>query len=287
MYLLVIYAKIYRANYLYLISYLIKRLPVNDTMATEILRRKYKKTPIVEVIFEIQFNEPQEDLTIWGRFHDKIKHDYPEKKKGERISVIRKDDDDSNSVEIIKSDAMRFSKKDVSEIIQLTNDLLTINALSKCYQGYESFRTLIITALNAYTEVAELVSFKQFKLRYINIISLPAKDGEIELKDFFNYYPEIKDQIFYDFSLQFELEAHHNRHEAYVVISSLPESRMGEIGFLIDINNTFHINTKINEPYILTLLNEAHENTGRIFEALITEQTRDLFQEVENETCNW
>jgi hypothetical protein len=49
----------------------------------------------------------------------------------------------------------------------------------------------------------------------------------------------------------------------------------------LDIFDAFSINSEINENIILKVMDDAHTNIEHVFEKLIQEKSRELFQEVE------
>ena len=57
--------------------------------------------------------------------------------------------------------------------------------------------------------------------------------------------------------------------------------------FSVDIINIFLEHNVVNTENIEQFLTAAHENIGRVFEKLITKESRQLFKEVGNDKCEW
>ncbi len=243
-------------------------------MNAESVRRKYKKSPIIEALCEIHFSESQTDSTLPGLLYEQIKDKYPLKEQISQNSFeIQFEQSGISSQKILQTPMMRFFNQDKSELIQVANNLLTVNRLIP-YEDYESFVESIKTAIKKYVDVAQPKFVERIGLRYINHIFIP--ETLVNSDDYFAYLPRIREHYF-NIQLSLELKSFHDNHASFITIATIPNKNQGV--FLLDIYDNLKKNQQIDLENIEQDLNESHENVERIFENVITDKTRELFEE--------
>ncbi len=243
-------------------------------MDAESIRRKYKKSPIIEALCEIHFSESQADSTLPGLLYEQVRNKYPIKEQISQNSFeIQFAQDSVSSQKVLQVPMIRFFNQEKSELIQLASNLLTVNRLIP-YEDYESFVGSIKNAIENYVDIAKPKSVERIGLRYINHIFIPKAD--INLDEYFTYLPKIREN-YYNIQLSLELKPFYDNHLVFMTIASIPNKSQG--AFLFDIYDNLKKNQEIDLENIEQNLNESHENIERIFEDVVTDKTRELFEE--------
>ena len=226
----------------------------------DIMGEKLKNPPLVEALCEFRFDESSKwDWAIPGLVYEKIKGEFPNRSEvyqtQAQIPLYEED-------QVIRTtrgpNRIQFKKKDESAMIQVGNNLLAINHLVP-YPMWESFRTLIIENYLIYVGIANPTGLIGIGLRYINKISCPLKDFEIN--DYLNQGSPLPWATDYKFNNFFQ------RYELY--INDLKDSLVHQTGFTLQGEERFiildldfgSINVKhLNEnAEIILWLNQAHD----------------------------
>lgn len=255
----------------------------------DITRRKYKKSPIAEVLCVITFEELSKNSLFLDNFYAHIFDEYPDRQSGKNIRIENINVEGGKSVpEIIESEATRFLTKDRSKIIQVVENTIIFNNVEKPYPGFESFRENSISVFETYGKIIKAKSFDRLELRYINQFSNDSGlDIDLtEIHDFFNFVPKTDESIGH-FQFQFQVKPFYKEHFLFATIAILPLSNNKDVTVQIDIQNIYLKNNVVDVKNIERLLDNAHENIGRVFEKIITNKTRKLLEEVENDKCEW
>jgi uncharacterized protein (TIGR04255 family) len=147
------------------------------------------------------------------------------------------------------------------------------------YDHWESFRDEARRLWRIYRTQARPAKVKRLAMRYINRIDIPAK--QVELKDYFQTLPQISPalpQTLSGFFLQLRLPQPDLHGQVLINQTITPPAVEGAISVVLDID-LFRDNEVPQEE---TALWEAFEGLrtrkNEIFEACITDQSRELFQ---------
>jgi uncharacterized protein (TIGR04255 family) len=138
----------------------------------------YKNPPLIEAICEIRFTpDPHWDMTIFGKFYEKIADQFPERQQQVQLQAQFP----PNSMESAISEVeprMRFTRSDKSALVQLAPQRLIVNQLAP-YISWEAFRSSILNVLTTYRSIAESSIVERIGLRYINRFAFPRQDFSI------------------------------------------------------------------------------------------------------------
>lgn len=245
-------------------------------------RKNYKKPPAVEALFETYFSETQSNLTLFGDFYQRIKNDYPTQKELKNVGFEMNFTHEIVQTKQLNQGAMmRFSREDDSELVQITQNLLTVNKL-KPYSGYDVFKNSIQKALEHYLILSKPKYVERIGLRYINRISIPEKNFILE--DYFNFSINFskENEGFSSISgilFKVQLTPKNESHKLFITLSSIPSADEGKSEFILDIYDIFILQKEVSRDFILSVLDEAHRNVEYIFEGVITDSTRNIFEE--------
>jgi uncharacterized protein (TIGR04255 family) len=241
-------------------------------------RKIYKNPPLIEALCEVYFSETQNDLTLFGKFEDSVREDYPEKRELKNIGFEENfSPENFHSKQIDNGLMMRFSKSDNSELIQITQNLLTFNKL-KPYAGYEDFKSNFSNVFDKYLGLSKPKYSERIGVRYIDRVVIDESD--FRLQDYFNFSFNFADEEFgfiNAFSIDVQITPKHNIHRLLFSLKSIQSTEEGKLEFLLDMYDTFEAHKIVDKDFILNTLDEAHENVEHLFEGVITEKTRELF----------
>lgn len=254
---------------------------LDRSIANKMLKhRKYKNPPAIEVLFEVHFSETQSNLTLFGDFYHKIKTEYPEKNQLRNVGVEMNFAQGAvQTKQVTRGNMMRFSKEDNSQLVQISENLLTVNKL-KPYSGYELFRQSVENILPTYIELAKPKYSERIGMRYIDRIQIPEDDFELE--KYFNFSLNFANKDFSTIngiSFTVQLTPKYKDHQLFVTLNSVISPVEGQSEFILDTYDKLVLQKEVDESYILSALDEAHENIEYIFESVITDSARELFVE--------
>jgi len=242
--------------------------------------RKYKNPPVVEALCEFQFipNQPW-DMTIPGLMYEKIKTEFPDKQEQIGINIQSRPTEKGLEQKIEPAPLkIQFFKKDKSALVQLAPNLLVINCL-KPYPSWEEFKSLIIKKLEVYREITNPKGFKRIGLRYINIFEF--NKPQIELKDYFRYYPPIPDTLPQNpssFLTKVELPVEKGHAMLIISLRSAIPNKPDSLSILLDIDYAMVTPEHILIQDISNWLEKAHQKVEDAFEGCITDKARELFE---------
>lgn len=242
------------------------------------MRRIYKRSPLIEALCEIKFADTEGDFTSWGGFYQQIKKTYPQKSELPRGIEFQftPQEGSINPIEFVK----RFTSNDNAQLIQATKDSLILNRLSP-YLGYADFKKSFVDVLKIYTEIFSPKGITQLTMRYVNQIIISS--SEFSLNDYFGLVPGIPDGVTDFISnvvVQLQIAPQIDNHFLQVTLRSAPSSVEGKSTFFLDIFDAFAFDINFNETDIIKTMDDAHTNIEHVFEKIIREKLREIFQEV-------
>ena len=253
-------------------------------MSKEAARRKYRNPPITEAVCEFRFVPGQEwDLTIPGKVHERLRESYSGKPKQQRMVQAQLSPKDGGlSVSELGLRVQLVDSKG-ERLLTLGPDLISVHVFQP-YKGWEVFREGIFEAFRAYREVAEPKGVSRIGLRYINKIKIP--ETEVELADYFTKPPVTPDEFPEPMTkVQHRSEAYYNDNVRLIFnLSSVRDPDSMTALFLVDLDLEWSGEDPLeDEADIRETLEDLRNKERQAFEALITDRTRELFDEHNDE----
>ena len=238
-------------------------------------RRVYKNPPINEAVCEFHFSDAENwTLAHSGLFMERVKGRYSGKPSEQRLLRLSVPSVPSapSLAEVTKVQLRSESGK---ELVGVGAGTLSVHSL-KPYAGWEAFRKQIAEALEEYRAIASPSAIRRIGIRYINQLSIPAT---AQSDDFITTPPHGIP------SIQVTLAAFSMRYE-YVLEDSVralvqmgsADSAPDTYGIALDIDVTKvwqGDGLKIDSG--LGLVDKLRDQERDIFEALITDKARELF----------
>jgi uncharacterized protein (TIGR04255 family) len=249
-------------------------------------RRKYRNPPIEEAVCDIQFVPTTEwDPTLPGLLFEKLRGTYNEKPRLKHFveSQVQGGSAEGGSPPSVQH---RLGKQRVqllaekgTRIVGVGADQLSIHML-RPYTGWDTFRPRILQALAAYRQIISPEGIARIGLRYINRITINS--GDPDLKNFFEIPPR-----FPETATPTRILGFFNRKESefldkpirIVVTFADMEPRLPDSSsYLLDIDIIWiSADDPIPLDGIETPLDDMKSRHREVFESLITEATRALF----------
>lgn len=235
-------------------------------------RRRYPKPPLAEAVCEIRFDPTREwDWTVPGLLYDKIKHEFPEKKLQNTIELSLGGQQGSQQFKGAVSQ-MQFLTSDKGTMVQVGPDVLSVRVVAE-YPGWEVFSPLIARMADLYRSIADPKAVARIGLRYVNRIVIPGEGFEIP--EYFNFYPRIPEVL-------------PQSHGPFVVgvLFGYDEQRdvlnvrLGNVepaGLVLDLDYYLSKPGAVGLDRVSEWVNIAHDRLETMFEACITDKTRNLF----------
>lgn len=239
--------------------------------------RKYVNPPVIEAICEFRLTpDTNWDITIPGLFYEKVKEHFPHREQRivQEIEVIQ--DSQSLQQQLRTSERILLFAENRSLLIQLGPRLLVVNAL-KPYPTWAGFKPKIEEAFGALSTTIELKGLQRVGLRYINRIEMPLP--QLDLARYFQFYlylgpnlPQNTDNFFAWADFVYA----DGRDRCRVQLKSVPD----HIAVILDIDYFLSKEKGVPETEAINWIEEAHNRVEEVFEGCVTDQLRDLFQEV-------
>jgi uncharacterized protein (TIGR04255 family) len=243
---------------------------------------KYKYPPIEEALCEFTF-EPgpqgsQLDFALPGRLqmHPKVKEEYKGQARTQNIQTIAST---QNHPAVAIQDAVfriQLPTEDGTRLISMGVNTLAITVL-RPYEGWQSFKPRIESALSAFCEVSGLSTVVRVGIRYINRIIVPAENAKAS--SFLNFIPE-EHEIFGAPVNSFLRRAEYIRPDGVKMIvtqATLQPQSPNTTEYLLDIDTVLD-NARLTENSdIIAQAETLHGVESDAFECLITQDARNLF----------
>ena len=245
--------------------------------------KKYENPPLVEALCEFRFisDEPW-DLTLPGLIYEKVKQEFPVKQQQSGIGVQIRPTKEGLEHKIEPAPPrIQFLNKDRNAMIQIAPNLLVVNQL-KPYPNWERFKEMVLKIFDIYKETAHPKSLRSIGLRYINIVEV--NEQEIELKDYFRFYPHTPDDLpedFNSFLMRAEFPFENDKERLTLTLTPVISKKPDVISILLDIHYAAIAPECVPFDRVSEWLEKAHERIEEAFESCITDKARDLFGEVE------
>lgn len=246
------------------------------------MSRKYKNPPLIEAVCEFQFAQKSEwDIAIPGLIYGELKGDFPIRVQVPNeigFTMTPTPEGGSQPQVYAASDRIQFYREDKKALVQVGPHLLTINHL-KPYPTWEDYLPLIRHAYSIYRNVAQPEGLERIGLRYINRLDIP--DTNVELEDYFQFYPHIGTELPQNFGSfivggQFIFG---DTDALKVQMASAQPERPSHMGVVLDLDYSTLAANDIKLENAHEWLQVAHDRLEQAFEACLTDKLRAIFEE--------
>lgn len=244
------------------------------------MSKQYKNPPLSEAVCEFQFGQDSPwDLTIPGLVYERVRETFPVRTQVARVMMGISANQGEIGQQIGTTPIMRFSSEDEKLIMQVGIHLLSINHL-RPYSSWEQFFPLIMKSFETYREVANPKSIHRIGLRYVNTIEISGP--AINLEDYFEFRPYIGPNLpkaIGPFMMGVQLLYEGSREVLNLQLASLAGLSTDVATIILDLDYFLAQPGSLTLDDVASWVNGAHAHIEEIFEACITNQLRQRFEE--------
>jgi len=169
---------------------------------------------------------------------------------------------------------MQFYNSDKSSLIQLDEELFTINQL-KPYKSWDDYYDKIKYGYDKFKRIADYNKITRIGLQYINIIDL----GKIEnLEEYFNIYPQTNYEIDYDrFVVGVVSPQTEANGDLRIEISTQRAEEPNINRFILSLDHFINKPDFIEDKSLFKWIEESHTTIENNFLSIITDKLKTHF----------
>ena len=242
------------------------------------MTRQYGQDPILEAVCEFHFAPDSPwDLTVPGLIYEEIKDQFPNRQQCQVVNQLVINSKQGPQAKVQTIERMQFFTRDRTALVQTNKHFLAVNHLKR-YPTWSTFWPMIEKGLGAYQRAAP-GKILQVVLRYINRIDIPGKSAT--LRDYFNFYPATSDALPINFSTciaGITSAVDDPRGQLGIQLTSIP-GQGDTASMMLDIHHRLAESKGIADDLVMAWVQDAHSYMVGVFEACITDKTRELFGE--------
>jgi uncharacterized protein (TIGR04255 family) len=244
---------------------------------------KYKNPPIIEALCEFTFAPiPASEGNFFilpGLLKAELGADYAGTPREQRLQSVVVPDEKTNIAVQDSLFRIQMPTDDGTRLLSVGPNTLSVSMLKPYGEdGWEGeFLPRITKALKAYKKVAKPLNVLRIGVRYINQIQIPESDANVEnyivLKD---TTPELLNAKLSSFVRRDEYVKEDSTKIIVTCAKTIPATP-NHTGILLDIDTIWDFKPIREEKDIVKKVKELHRLEGTVFEALITDAARKLF----------
>jgi uncharacterized protein (TIGR04255 family) len=238
--------------------------------------RRYSCCPLVEAIIDLQVELPEGvELSNLQRCQDAA---YPGK-KALKVMVDQVGSGNSGSTSTTSGQVgYRFASADEKQLYEARFRGFAVYGLAP-YRGWEPFRDEARRLWQIYRQVARPRQVLRVALRYINRFDLPSP--VVEMKDYLRTCPEVSSDLpqqLAGFSLQLDIPQPDIKGTLVLREWTIPPPAPGVASAILDIDLFRSDEVPQDDAGLWALLETLRTRKNKVFEACITNRTREVIQ---------
>lgn len=249
--------------------------------------RHYQSPPIEEAVCEFRFTPvPSWNISMPWSIYDRIKDYYrgqPEQQNLIQFGVSI-GQAPNNPDFPAKRDGSRiiFKSENAKKLVGVSSESLSIHTL-RPYEGWEEFQQRINKSYQTYLEVTHASAIKSIAIRYINKIFIPTNQI-VHLYEYLTVYPKLPNGVSGKMLgfINRTVSIYEDIPITLTVTLSDTAAPTGQSAFILDLEVIQEwIENPLAVDAALTVLHELKQRETQVFESLITDRTRELFNVIE------
>lgn len=246
--------------------------------------RIYSNPPIVEALCEFRFESGDAwDSTVPGKLQGVLQHQYDGKPSDQALlQASIESDDEGQGLSLTQRSRVMLRTEDGTRLVGVGPDLLSIHILTpylrhdgESLAGWMEFRPRIQDALLAYWGVAMPDGVVRTGLRYLNRIRPPQLDAARYLAS----APTIPSELSVRTTTSLARTEHEYDDGTNVRVVQAYDASDLEDGFLLDIDAFRTSESPLEQGTALEAVDLLHDRCSEFFEALVTDEARELFSD--------
>ncbi|WP_428265088.1 TIGR04255 family protein [Haliangium sp.] len=245
-------------------------------------RRSYAKPPIVEALVELRFVHDVSGDALMDTLSARLADSYSgERKQQELVTFSAAVDAHSVAASARRAPHITFLQSDDGlRLIGCRTQTISVHTLAP-YPGWESFFAQVEEAVEALPGDLRAGGLSTISVRYIDRITLPVGDGSyLDFLTIMPTRPEPLPSVLSGFHFVTQANDPDDGTQALLTLASGPPTPTGEPVLVYDL-----LLQRTGEPLCSfdgrewqSIVEELHERQRGIFEASITDRTRELFE---------
>ena len=243
----------------------------------------YPNPPIKEAIVEIKTEPlPTSCLDTIEKLHDRIKKEYPEKKKRTRYQGsinISEAEGISSFAKNLGPDGFLFTGKDGLQVVQYLLDGFVFSRLRPYpSEGWPSIRPEIEHLWKIYQDVIKPSQIIRIGMRYINQIDIPS--AQVDLEDYFSEPPRVPqglEQTLEHFLTRLVVSQPQIQGKSIISQILAPSSQPGFTSIILDIDVLTEKPMNADTTQIMSTLDRFRHLKNEIFKQSVKPKTEELF----------
>jgi uncharacterized protein (TIGR04255 family) len=245
-------------------------------------KQHYAKAPITEALidFRVEFFS-EVTLASLMEVQSCVEPDYP---IVENIILAQGQFQAGSSVSASASQrdlGYRFSSNDRKRILQTRLDGFTFSQLEP-YHNWGTLQSETQRLWEVYRSVTKPKTVQRVAVRYINRLDLPIdSSGFLDFKDYLQTVPEVSpalSQGLSDYFMQLQIPQEDLQASLIINEAMLPPLSQDTVSVLLDIDLFSTVEFAADSDAIWSLLEKFRDRKNEVFEACITDKTRDLLK---------
>jgi uncharacterized protein (TIGR04255 family) len=244
------------------------------------MARFYENAPIVEAVIDLQVENENVSEENFNQFSESVKGRY-DKRFPVNEAQFQINVPDGDVKQNFKNIGYRFVSNQSDRIIIAKEKGFTFSNLPK-YRGWSKFSSEAKSHWEKFVKALKPSQVQRIAVRYINKINIPTSSG-VELKDYFNIYPEISDDVSAAINgayMQIKIPQP-DLGKNYASVINLATAEPDEPGFVtivLDIDVYALVNMEPTDEQIWQVLDKLRDKKNKLFEAAIKDSIRELIK---------
>jgi len=239
----------------------------------------YANAPITEAIIDLRVKPAEMVAARLSEVCESVSADYPHREEVfQAIGQLELKPGISASASATQeSIGYKSASADQRQILQARRNGFSFSRLAP-YDRWATFRDEARRLWSTYREISTPQQITRLAVRYINRIDIPG--DRVDLKEFFRTSPEISPdlpQMLDGFFLQLRLPCDDLPGTALISQSIVPPVRPGVFSVVLDVDLFRNDSPPQDEAGVWEFFESLHDRKNAIFEACITNNTRELF----------
>ncbi|MDI6803315.1 MAG: TIGR04255 family protein [Bacteroidota bacterium] len=241
--------------------------------------RKYINPPVIEIVCEIRFKvKNPNDISVPGRFYEKIKDEYPNKEElHEYEAKLEFSKEDIQQKVRTKLLGMQYKTNSGEKLIRVAPNMVSAHHIPP-YSNWEKFIPTAKKAFDIFREIVQPDGIERIGLRYIDRVEVPKIS--FDLSEYFKIYPHIpkvEDRNITQFFMRLEMSFFNGRDVLILSIHKSQEKLADKTVIILDWDYVLAKPEEVSMDNVLNWIEEAHDKVIEIFEESITDSCRQLF----------
>lgn len=240
----------------------------------------YKHPPITEAVIGITFETPIDDTKILS-VQAKFAANYPQHQTLSNLKLkVNVDAGNKNKTTTTVDEEIghRCATSDMTQLLVLMPATFIVSQLAP-YPGWDEFFSRFARDWKHWNRHMGFRQVKRVGVRYINRIDIPVTGSIIEHEEYLNVFPNVPDGFgpitAYGVQTAFELED--IGCNLSLNSAAVPSPLLNHASFIIDQDIYKEADPPQSERDIHALLQAIHIRKNQIFEACVSDRSRELF----------